>query len=500
MALEAAFQYSSLQGNTISPSSEYRLREVTVSRSMVLEEDIPTEVTLVMRPQREGTHSISKTWNHFLVCSWTQKGGWIEHCQGLISVKVDSAPRTGYDGATEELEKTLDPVDIHARFSKGGLEFGPAFRNITSVHASLGHSVGTVTIPDTARMMPFGFENIHIIHPGTFDACFQLVDAAASGGDLTRVDLHVPTFVKSISVRHGLPKAPGDALTVCARAGQAFSSFDPNIRGSFAVFDSETTRLIEVNGLVASKLPSTDIEIGQSTDRSLCYKMVWEPCVDLIKFEQFTNVFCRSLTISGSTTQAERLDKAAFWYIQSAVGCISAEDLDRLPSHLQKYYEALGTWLEQGKQASLPLPRRDWLDVSNSEKQQLIDDLEALDGSGRLVCRIGQALPSILKGEVEPLSIMLKDDLLGAYYKSFGLMNRGIEIAASIIASLGHQTPHMKILEVGAGTGSSTIPMLRALGQRFARYDFTDISTGFFEAARREQTQWADRISKLCSG
>lgn len=38
------------------------------------------------------------------------------------------------------------------------------------------------------------------------------------------------------------------------------------------------------------------------------------------------------------------------------------------------------------------------------------------------------------------------------------------------------------------------MPILRALGNRFGLFDYTDISTGFFENVKEEQKEWAGKI------
>ncbi|MCJ1401280.1 polyketide synthase [Xylographa trunciseda] len=66
---------------------------------------------------------------------------------------------------------------------------------------------------------------------------------------------------------------------------------------------------------------------------------------------------------------------------------------------------------------------------------------------------------------------------------------------------MAHKNPHLNILEVGAGTAGATIPILRALGgqdgtmARFANYDFTDISAGFFDSSRQKTIAWGNLIS-----
>jgi SAM-dependent methyltransferase len=64
----------------------------------------------------------------------------------------------------------------------------------------------------------------------------------------------------------------------------------------------------------------------------------------------------------------------------------------------------------------------------------------------------------------------------------------------------------MRILEVGAGTGGATVPILDVLMRhgnaefgtpRFEQYDFTDISSSFFEAAREKYKSSKDRMRFL---
>ena len=107
---------------------------------------------------------------------------------------------------------------------------------------------------------------------------------------------------------------------------------------------------------------------------------------------------------------------------------------------------------------------------------------------------MGENLVPIFKGEVEPLSIMLRDNMLETFYRSHELFKLGNQSCADIVLILAHKNPNMRIIEIGAGTGATTMSVLRALGQKFAHYDFTDISSGFFERAREEQKEWGDKI------
>ena len=62
------------------------------------------------------------------------------------------------------------------------------------------------------------------------------------------------------------------------------------------------------------------------------------------------------------------------------------------------------------------------------------------------------------------------------------------------VSLLAHKRPDMKILEIGAGTGGATAVMLETLGAGkvacFSQYDFTDISSGYFEKAEEKFQEW----------
>ena len=74
--------------------------------------------------------------------------------------------------------------------------------------------------------------------------------------------------------------------------------------------------------------------------------------------------------------------------------------------------------------------------------------------------------------------------------------------ATVLVDLLAHKDPHLRVLEIGAGTGGATLPILSALGgmdsgtpPRFLSYDVTDITTGFFEKLQEKTAIWGELIS-----
>jgi NADPH:quinone reductase-like Zn-dependent oxidoreductase/SAM-dependent methyltransferase/acyl carrier protein len=80
------------------------------------------------------------------------------------------------------------------------------------------------------------------------------------------------------------------------------------------------------------------------------------------------------------------------------------------------------------------------------------------------------------------------------YYVEALKWKRSNTQASELIKLLAHKSPRCRVLEIGGGTGGCTELILGALGDSkpVDRYDFTDVSAGFFEAARERFADWQD--------
>ncbi|KAL9595199.1 MAG: hypothetical protein Q9219_006593 [cf. Caloplaca sp. 3 TL-2023] len=512
MVLEAAFQYATLQGLPIQASTLYKLREIKVSRSMVLSEEQPTEVSLVLRPREEGSRALSRSWQAFSIYSWTAENGWIEHCQGLMSLIQDTQQPNSVNGSRHAdlrshhcaeiiskqqtlCQQTLDPKDIYSRFIRGGLQFGPAFQNITSALIAPDHSIGVVTVPNTADSMPHNSESHFGIHPRTFDAFFQVTDLAGGAEHLATNDIHVPTFVRGITVRHDLLHEPGHDLIVYAKHDNTYADGSPDVHSSFLVTKSWDHRdvLIDVEDFVGSKLPNH--EAVESSDRGLCHKLDWKPCPDLLTYTQFSALTRAKSDDSQAMEQLQRLEQGAFFYMQRMLRTITQDDLELASPHLQRFHGLLSAMNASSQQKTSPFQTDEWLHCSHEDQEKYLTEMADSDDCGHLLSAIGQNISPIVREEVDPLSIMLGEDKLRKFYRSYHLLNHACEAGGAVVSFLMDQKPNMRILEIGAGTGASTGSILRTLGTSFESYDFTDISPGFFADAKEELKEWGPKIS-----
>lgn len=109
-------------------------------------------------------------------------------------------------------------------------------------------------------------------------------------------------------------------------------------------------------------------------------------------------------------------------------------------------------------------------------------------------------MPSVFRGEADMLEEMRQSGLLNDFYKNgAGLKHATLWICA-ILKQLTNRYPHLRLLEVGAGTGSATEDILNSIGGSFNEYTYTDISASFFDHAIEYFAPWKDRmIFKTCN-
>ncbi|KAL9036889.1 MAG: hypothetical protein Q9180_004035, partial [Flavoplaca navasiana] len=304
MAMEANFQYATLNNLPVNDAILYSFREVQVNRSTILTEEYPTEISFVLRPRDEGTRSSARSWLAFTVYSWTPDNGWSEHCQGLIKLTQEDQELNAINGSRSSglqkdkhnglisryqaiCQEVLDPAAIYDRYNKGGLHFGPAVRNITAARWTLDHSIGTVTVPDTTKDMPSGEESVFRVHPRTLDSCYQVTDTSYDDKHRASLAIHVPVFIKEITIKHRMRHQPGQEMHVYSQKHRPFVENDAESSASFIAVsaDGPADVLVKVEDVVGTRLPTTTIE--RTAERDLCYSMHWAVCTELLSQEQF---------------------------------------------------------------------------------------------------------------------------------------------------------------------------------------------------------------------
>ena len=177
-----------------------------------------------------------------------------------------------------------DGVDCELYYKKAadlGLQFGPKFQGLRAGLVGPDQCIAKIEISDTAVSMPQNFESGLIIHLTTLDSCLQSTNLALSGADLRFVTLYVPTFLKSMSVSHGISHDSGHKLN--AYNTSRYSQSGKEVVASYVVTDAEDQGeqpVIEVDGMISSALHDSNDRSLKDSKRGLCYFMQYTTCLD----------------------------------------------------------------------------------------------------------------------------------------------------------------------------------------------------------------------------
>ena len=523
MAIEAEHQH--IKDKTHIKA--YKLREVSVGHALVLAEGIDSVETRVsLRPYRESLRADSDVWNEFRISSSADGSLWTEHSRGLIAVEgwieaagVDrgQSPETNHliDADASQFQqitsqfgaqsKVVNVPDMYSELERIGLKFGPTFANMRYACTSPGCCLAQMTIPDTAERMPAHFEYPYVIHPATLDSCIHSIFPIDSQTrPKHRSETPVPTFIEAMTVSQNMSKEHGYCFDVFARSNTSPPGQKPSSRGpaeySITAFDQtggDSGIKVKMDGLRVTYIAnvSGDLDRGKRPDD--CYQTVWQPDPETLTAQQASELTRAFRKPYPDSNLPGFVQQAAYYYAEELLQRIGdeVELLPRLLPHHEKYVSCLRRYCQDVHQGYLgEFDTSDWLEATDEQRQGIYEKI-ADSSWGPLLSPIGRNLTQILSGELDPLSLMLDDNRLEHYYRTLENARQTHEQAAFYISLLGNKNPHLKILEIGAGTGSATHPILEALGNgqdgrspSFARYDFTDISPAFFDQVRDE---WA---------
>ncbi|KAE8380488.1 hypothetical protein BDV26DRAFT_135722 [Aspergillus bertholletiae] len=515
MAVEAMRQ--------IVPSEEvtgFELRDIQIGKAIMVNEggdDLETMFT--MRPWNTSSVESSSLWYEFRLFSITETDGWNEHCRGCIAaVKPAGSKELGSAQEAQLRVKAAHELVAHHReactssinvrrmyedLSHVGLHYGPSFQNLSSLKsAEKDHRVfASVTVPNTSELMPHKFEYPHILHPATLDSVLQTIFPALTAGGKNLTSPLVPTFIRRITVANHACTAPGQVLEVASSAlWKGFRHADAEL----TVIDStsqDTGALVAIEGLRCSSIAHMVSSSGTTEDRKLCFNMEWDDDLDLLEESKIPDMLPLSGRDAELSQKVAMMETAAFLYMKQALDTIAPEEADKMTSHHRLFYRSIQEICQRAATKGYPHQSVQWTSCTDSERSALVQEVATFSAEGEMVCRMGENLVPILRQEVDPLELMLQNDLLYDLYRTALGTDRCYEQMSKVLQKLSHKQPDLKILEIGAGTGGATKPILETLGghgdkyPRFSHYDFTDISSGFFEKAQENFKAWGDLVS-----
>lgn len=482
----------------VSPTcpSSILIQEFHAKRSLEIEEEERIDITTKLRPAATGTENFSSTARVFEILTWSEAHGWITHCHGRIEAEASemtmesptfkaSAPLIGSE-KLEERNVELEYAKLQQR--QGGTLYGPAFKTAVRVWEGPRWTVLENELRELNLSLPCHYGSPVSVDPPTLDSFLQGM------GPFQEIEgklfAHMPNYVSQLRISNKIPANDKQRFTIVSRL-IGHDTKAGSLHAGVAVFAQCSGSLMPVAEWESVILRSIGLQDTGDSTSSLPTSYYWDlvPSLDFAGNEDLARTFAVEPFDETNLLDQSQLNRAAVYYISRALKETAGDDFSQLPSYLLRFLNWARRVVTREKLAFDGGPSSRLAEVSNSSAQ------------GEMLCAIGEQLVPILRGEVQPLEIMLKDDLLSRNYEGNVVNAYMSRVLARCVRHLSDVKVDLRVLEVGAGTGSATLPVLQELSRgaeelpTFLSYTFTDISSGFFENARAKFAKWSQRIT-----
>ena len=511
LALIQAASEAALTAGTPAGPAALHLGRFAVQRPLACDDGAAVRVQLVLgAPGADGTR-------HVRVAAYDpQQGRWHDHASAVVHAPQAARPaQIDLAALRHTVDEAVDVSAYYAGLERLGLAFGPRFRGIDTLWRRDGQALARMALPTGLAAGLAGHRER--LHPALLDACFHVIGAAMPGA--------------GEAVDQAFLLLDVERLQAWAEAGRTFwvhaqvDSLDLTGRETFGaclrLIDDDGAVMLQFDGMHFKRArPEALVARGLAPQvQALLHEVAWRerplPAERLPAPTELDPALRTTLAalagqhaLDAYAPFVPRLNTLVADYIVQALRALgfgfepgqrfSAEGLrERLgvvEPHRRLWARMLEILAEQGvlvaeasmwRVAHTPPP----VDPA-SEGEALKQAFPQAVAELVLTNRCGAALAPVLQGHTDPLSLLFPGGSLADTERLYqespparvynGLMAAAVE---AIRRAAPADRP-LRVLEIGAGTGSTTAHVLPRLAGVALEYTFTDVSPLFLHRAR----------------
>lgn len=313
MAIEA-FRQCIHEMHNVSNYRYLHLRCVRFIKALIIPK-APASVELQFCFRSQSTEKILSY--EFRVFAISQDQMWHEYCRGYIMVEVDAQPaktveldRSNNDqhspiqnspGTRMLLDRDafkMDSKTIYSQLQSHGNFYGPSFARISELSLLDDHAASKISIADVESIMPYKYQQPHMIHPTTLDALMHaalpLYTRRFGSGSV------MPVSIQKITISSDLSCIPGSCMTSAIsmkadkfRSAQADISVFVGDKGTVVQDPVLRIEQATLRGLGAVRESNTTSTANNK------YRIEWAPDIDCL---------CSHIDIEGGPTCVSVVD------------------------------------------------------------------------------------------------------------------------------------------------------------------------------------------------
>ncbi|KAL5043621.1 hypothetical protein BDW71DRAFT_216220 [Aspergillus fruticulosus] len=455
----------------ITHSDDFSIRRLSISTAMILDDEKTVEVMTSLRPSRLS----STQWYEFSIHSHNGNT-WTRHCDGQAKGgRDDQAVDPHVPGLYTQLPRQVRSP--YAIFRRVGLHYGKTFQGLESVSARPGYRTATASL-----RLPPETGSAYSLHPTTIDQCLQLLGLASAEGLGHHFEqILLPTVIENVYIH---PTIDNEAPMQAGARAILTAGSSGDVQGEMTAVAGGQV-LLSAHGCKLSALEQDQMGLSRD-DRIAAARLCWRPDLDFIPLESLMVSHAKDLNVL----------QLMETYVFLCTIEIQHRIRDHAPykGHFAKFYDWIDASVDEGRrgESRLVAGSHELVKLQPKERVALIRQLQRKIANSEfkdvaeLVSRLLDNCVEVFKGETEILDVYLRN---GGLTKLYAITGDRIDSTEFFIAA-GHTYPTMRVLEIGAGTGGTTLLALQALTSINEEPIFTDVSSGFFSAARERFAEY----------
>ncbi|WP_414514556.1 SDR family NAD(P)-dependent oxidoreductase [Nostoc sp. PCC 9305] len=490
------------------------LENVLYKRALIISENEVKTLQLILHPTEQQGYSFE-----IFSCELDEEDSspfWMLHVSG--NVTASNLKPSMELSATHWLPKNVashSQAEHYQQFLQRGVDYGASFRGVKQLWLDSEVVTGEIELPQTCVLETDTYQ----FHPAFLDACFQVLQATFPQDGSK--EAYVPIAIKRLQVCD----RPSNRLWSFAKLHPSQNS-NKTLLSDLQLVTDNGEILAVVEGLQLQRVVSATLTSPQVPPDWL-YQIEWRPQARmgrslspdyLLNPKDISQNLIPQLAELLTTTSSNdeflpQLEALSLSYVISALQQLGwnfqlglqfsfteiAEQLGVISQYHQLLHRFLDILTEAGWLRPLDCAngRHHWevisaLDRQTPQPHRLLVQFPTGDTEIALVERCGASLPEVLQGKLDPLQLLFPDGdftLLTQLYQdapAARVMNTLVQKAVSAALLRVPQGSKIRLLEIGAGTGSTTAYILPQLNNYQAEYTFTDISPLFAAKAREK--------------
>ncbi len=456
---------------------------------------------------------------------------WTLHAEGGVA-DTGQSPSSGrrIDLAAEKSRlKSRDVAEFYKEKERVGIEFGPTFRSVDALWSDDGEAIGEVSLTESLRSS--GLE----AHPVLLDGCFQVLSAARNVAEDGDQSTYLPFGWERLWLRDKLP----DRVVCHARMRESVrrseeeddpASVTETFTGDLRLYSTDGVELGGFEGYTIKRATRSALLADTEEIDDLLYEVVWRdrpletgtvpadflptPRSVATRSRRFTEYLAdegvdavsrqelladlERLSWSFALATLEKLG----WEREKGTKVEPEELRERLgvlPEHsrlFRRLFELLaraGAATPSGDEFVVVVGPQDHLpELMPLNVDEFADEMLRKYEHGStevgLFRRCAGALADTVQGKADALTLLFSsgEPTAADLYFNASASHASNRMLGDAMASMLMELPEgrrLRILEVGAGTGSATASVLPELPDGRFDYVYTDISAGFFAEA-----------------